>query len=455
MDTNERKTPSQGDVKKPPRKREAEPVRNRETPRKGPAGDRPAGKASRPREASAAPRAQERRTERAGEADKKRQSPRPSEKNTGTAKRAPEKTSARTPEKSRPVPARQSGKKQAPRQSGDSGYQPYKAANQRKKETRKGKTRKFFSGENPAYKSLAGFLEGMRTPRAGGKTGKKKKSRFDTPAVVYTQPKAFNRNRLLVQLLTVLAVVAALVMGLSVFFRVKVVTVSGAEVYSAWTIREASDISEGDNLLTFSRARASGQILAKLPYVKTARIGIKLPDTVNIEIEEENVVYAIQSEDGVWWLMTSGGKVVEQTTSTGAESYTQVLGVTIASPQAGELAVAAEAAQTVPTTTEETGETVSVTITGARRLSAAMEILTALEDNDIVGQAASVDVSQLDDIILWYGTQYQVNLGDANNIAYKIAAMNDAILQLGDYEDGILDASFTTWPDQIAYTPFE
>lgn len=453
MDTNERKTPSQGGTKKPPRKREAESAQNREAPRKKPAGDRPAGRSSRPREASDAPRAQERRTERVKETGETRPRPRPAEKTEGTSKRAAEKTPARAPEKSRTAPARQSGKKQASsRSSGDSGYQPYKAANQRKKEKRKGNARKFFSGENPAYKSLAGFVEGLRKPRASEESKKKKKTRFDTPAVVYTQPKDFNRSRLLVQLLTVLAVVMALVMGLSVFFKVKVVTVSGAKVYSAWTIREASNISEGDNLLTFSRARASGQILAKLPYVKTARIGIKLPDTVNIEIEEENVVYAIQSSDGVWWLMTSGGKVVEQTTSAGADNYTQVLGVTITAPQVGELALATEAA---PAATEETGETVPVAVTGAQRLSAAMEILAALEDNDIVGQAASVDVSWLDDIILWYGTQYQVNLGGTNDMAYKVAAVNDAILQLGDYDAGILDASFTTWPDQIGYTPFE
>ena len=69
-----------------------------------------------------------------------------------------------------------------------------------------------------------------------------------------------------------------------------------------------------------------------------------------------------------------------------------------------------------------------------------------------------MDVSQLQDIILWYGTQYQVNLGSINNskydIAYKITYMKNAILQMSDYQTGVLDVSFTTWPDQIGYTPF-
>lgn len=340
------------------------------------------------------------------------------------------------------------------RETGDSGYRPYKAANSRKKQKRTSAVRRFFSAENPVIKGVTGYVDGVRDRNAMRKMTQKYQSKKpgDTPAVIYTQPRAFNRDRLLVQLLTVLAVVLALVLGLSVFFKVKVITVSGAEVYGAWTVREASGISEGDNLLTFGRARAAGKITAKLPYVKSARIGIKLPDTVNIEIEEEDVVYAIKSSDGIWYLMNSEGKVVEQSTSGSAKSYTQVLGVTLSEPVIGEPGVATEA---VPSETDETGETIPVTVTGAQRLSAALEILQALEENDIVGQAASVDVTRLNDIILWYGTQYQVNLGDNTNISYKIACMNDVILQLSDYQTGILDVSFTTWKEQVGYTPFE
>ena len=72
-----------------------------------------------------------------------------------------------------------------------------------------------------------------------------------------------------------------------------------------------------------------------------------------------------------------------------------------------------------------------------------------------MGDAASVDVSQLQDIILWYGTQYQVNLGSIDRIDYKIAYMKNAILQMSEYQTGILDVSFTTWPDCAGFTPFD
>ncbi len=272
------------------------------------------------------------------------------------------------------------------------------------------------------------------------------------PVVIYTEPRAFNRSRFLVQMLTVLAVVVAFVMALSVYFKVDTITVTGADVYSPWAIREASGISEGDNLLTFSHARAGAQIKANLPYVNTVRFGIKLPGTVNIIVDEAEVVYAIKDTNSQWWLMNSAGRVVEQINDGRAANYTQVLGVALESPAVNLQAVAAEAA---PAETTAEGEIVPVTVTGALRLNTAMQILRALESNDIVGEAASVDVTRTEDIVLWYGTRYQVSLGDSTRLDYKIAYMNDAILDvLKDYQSGILDVSFKIRTDEAMFTPF-
>ena len=296
--------------------------------------------------------------------------------------------------------------------------------------------------------------EKKRRQREAAEAARKRRraQMHDTPAVIYTAPQPFNRTRLLMQLLTVVAVVLAMVMALSVFFKVETITISGAEKYSAWQVREASGIEEGDNLLTFSIPRASGQIIAKLSYVDKVRIGIKLPDTVNIYIEERDVAYAIKDTAGSWWLMSSDGKILEQANSALSRTHTQVLGVTVENPVENERATATEE---LPTETNESGELIPVTVTGAQRLSAALQILKALEANEIVGDAASVDVTRLDDVILWYGTQYQVNLGDTEKMEYKIACMVDTILQLSDYQTGVLDVSFNNWENQVGYTPFD
>ena len=290
-------------------------------------------------------------------------------------------------------------------------------------------------------------------------------AKLDAPAIVYTQPKPFNRTRLLIQMVSVLAVASAFVLGLSIFFKVETITVSGAETYSPYKIEEASGIKKGDYLLTFGRARASGQITAKLPYIESVRIGIKLPNTVNIDVKEADVAYSIRSDDGDWWLITSEGKVVQQIPGTTSGGYTTVLGVQIENPIPGEQASALEI---VMGETDPTAETTAegekkeenslleppVTASATMKLKAALRILVALEDNDIVGDAATVNVENLEKIELWYGQKYQVNLGNTEQLEYKVACMYDAILQMSEYQNGMLDVSFTKKKDQVVYTPF-
>ena len=278
------------------------------------------------------------------------------------------------------------------------------------------------------------------------------------PEVSYTQPVPVNVNQMLLKILIVIAIVVAITLGLSVFFKVEKVVVYGNKAYSAYTVQEEGGIEIGSNLLSLNNTRACGKIKAGLPYVESVRIGIKLPDTVNIYIEEIDIAYAITTVDGTYWLMTSGGKVVEQINAGTASGYTKVEGVYLDSPAAGEQARAYEPIQETVAPTEAGGaivqETAPVVVTAAARLNAALQILDQLEKNDIVGEAASIDVSSLTNIELWYGQRFQVKLGDTSNMDIKISWMKSAVNQLSDYDMGIMDVSFTTWPDRVGYTPF-
>ena len=69
-----------------------------------------------------------------------------------------------------------------------------------------------------------------------------------------------------------LIVLAALIFGMSVFFRVAGIEVSGNEFYSDEEIIEASGIEEGDNLFFINRITAITRIRARLPYVESAAI---------------------------------------------------------------------------------------------------------------------------------------------------------------------------------------
>lgn len=269
--------------------------------------------------------------------------------------------------------------------------------------------------------------------------------------VVYTAPEPLNRKKLILRLLTVAAVALALFMGFSIFFKVENIVVSGAEKYSAWDVLEASGIEKGEGLLSFGKAKACGKITKALPYIKTVHIGITLPDTVNIYIEEFDVAYSAQDQSGQWWLITSDGSIVESTSESNASIRTILKGFRLLDPKVGEFA---QAVEQDPDATDENGEPVIVTVTNQERLKTALEILQQIERNGILGKVSSVNVTDIGNIELWYSSQYQVKLGDQSRIDYKIAAMKKTISQMGSHESGVLDITFTTLPDKVGYDPF-
>ena len=292
-------------------------------------------------------------------------------------------------------------------------------------------------------------------------TGKKPRPKTDRPQkepevqVQYTPAKPFNRNRFLLHMATVFAVVLAVVLVMSIFFKAGKVMVSGAEKYTPWEIKEAAGIQVGDALLSLSEAKITAKIQEKLPYVGDVRVGIKLPDTVNIEIRELEVVYAVEDCDGAWWLMDANGRIVDNTDMAAAKNYTRIAGVKI---QSG--AVGAQAAGYQPEAENATQETGQITVTlppisATEQFGAAVQILSALEKNGVMGTVETVDVADPAELSLMYDNRYQVTLGDASRMEYKIGAMKSSVAELGQYQSGYLDVSFRIWPNEVGYRPFE
>ena len=431
MDTKQKKRPEQA------RKRSPQPQTGRTAPE------------SRPRQRSAEPRSTQ-----AGRSAQQRRQPERTAQQAERPRRQPERTAQRAEQ-----PRRQSAPQQPIQRTAQethnilqqNAYAPHQLpVEEQVFKTEQKKQRPL----NPEAVKRAEQRKksAKRAQQRKAEEAKRKKR----PEVAYVQPNPINLNQMLMKILIVIAVVVAITLGLSVFFKVEKVMVHGNKAYSAYTIQEEGGIELGSNLLSLNNTRACGKIMAALPYVDNVRIGIKLPDTVNIYVEEIDVAYAITTTDGTNWLMTSGGKVVEQIDSGTAKGYTLIEGVYLDAPAPGQQAVALETVQENAEATEPDplGETVPPVITGAARLNTALMILQQLEANDIVGEAASIDVSILNNIELWYGQRFQVKLGDSANMNIKISWMKSAVNQRSEYDMGILDVSFTTWPDRVGYTPF-
>ena len=272
--------------------------------------------------------------------------------------------------------------------------------------------------------------ERKRTPRQGNPNRDNQ-----TRPAAYTPAKPFFRNRLLVQLLSIAAVVLAFTVGIYIFFKVDTILVTGAEKHSAYSVAQASGIREGDSLLFFGRSKAAGKIKLELPYVDTVRFQVKLPGTVNIIVEEKPVAYALQAQDGSWWLVTSEGKVAESVEGEPEENCPRVSGVLLSSPAVGQPAVAAEIS------------TEAGTATASDRLEAALVVLYQLERYELFDRVTELDVRDLFDLQMYCGDRYTIKLGDAGTMSEKISLVKNTLAQLGTGGSGVLELQYRdeTW----------
>ena len=231
-------------------------------------------------------------------------------------------------------------------------------------------------------------------------------------------------RRFKVRLLTALALVVAIVLCFIVFFRVKTVSITGNEKYTQEEILAASGLEEGDALLLVNKSSVASKIIAQLPYVNQIRIGISMPDTVRVEIEELDTAYMVTADDGTYWLMNSQGRVVEEVTAKDSSNYLMVSGFQIEAPEPGDTISASKKETPVqPEQTDETDQTDQTDQSGEEsqtdqteqdtaseeqttpddstpkeRMEVALEILSYLEESQDTAGITQVDVSSLNDI---------------------------------------------------------
>lgn len=284
-----------------------------------------------------------------------------------------------------------------------------------------------------------------RQRRQRRKAAQKEKKRDQrTPA----RPLA--RRTLVLKLLTTVAVVAALTLGLTIFFKIQLIQVSGNSKYSAQEIIDASGIEAGENLLTFGKSKAIGRILAQLPYVGDVQMGIKLPNTVNIDIVELKASYVLQDGEGKWWVSDPTGELLEEVDEKTAEQYPKIKGLVLDQPASGT-----KLAFKDDETPDPTGEEENVNGTVKERSDAAMTIMQILSESDKSGDVTEIDVTNLYNMQVWYGDKYQVLLSGPTDLSYKIRYMVQAVekMESEKYGGGVLDLSFQE-PGKAIFTPW-
>ena len=219
------------------------------------------------------------------------------------------------------------------------------------------------------------------------------------------------------KLIIMAAVVAAVVFGVAIFFKVNTVEVQGNTVYSAEQIIEASQIRQGDNLLTVNKALAVGNIKAALPYVEDVSIARSLPDGIIIQVRESVISFAVMTDTNACWLIGPSGKALERIEPAAFNENPHINGLLISSPTAGD----------------------SVSSPAPTALAAALDVMKQLDGTGLLEHIRVIDVEKEYDITLWYDERYEIKLGGTDEMAYKIRYLCSILEQLSEFQAGTID----------------
>lgn len=306
------------------------------------------------------------------------------------------------------------------------------------------------------------------------------------------------------RLLIMAAIVAAVIFGVAIFFKVNTVEVQGNTIYSAEEIRSASGIQKGDNLFTLNKEAAAGSIKASLPYVETVSIIRFLPDKIVIEVKESDATFAVTTDTNTTWLINSVGKALEQISDSAPDSaltaeptapdaeapveepveqpventdsenagedeaqqpsenpdaasgeQTQQPSDT-ADAAGGDTAAEASAADTTAIQADGKriprilGVTINsptvgsvVTATNPASLNAALAVIAELDGTGLLDHIVSINAEKEYDIVLQYDGRYEIRLGGTEELSYKIDYLTVILSKLSDFQAGVIDLTFS------------
>lgn len=270
----------------------------------------------------------------------------------------------------------------------------------------------------------------------------------------HTHRRGKGRLGKLIQLLFILALLAAMTVGATVFFQVEQVVVTGNSRYTQEEIVAATGIKAGDNLFRMNKFAIQDHVLEEMPYLEDILIRRKLPSTITVTVWEWDAVARImpnpdwkapepeqtgEGEDVVLpvaaneqWLISVGGKLLEKAPD--GDARMEIAGLTALDAREGiQMAVPEEE---------------------AARLEAVLNLLAELERRELLGDVSAVEVGSTQ-IVLEYLGRYDVKLPLNGDFDYKmeslLAAVADQESKKGTDATGTFDLTQKNYT--VVYSP--
>ena len=201
---------------------------------------------------------------------------------------------------------------------------------------------------------------------------------------------------------------------LSKIFAVKSIEVMGSNIYSEQEIISAGELHTGESFLFLSSRNAENKIYKSLVNIDSVKISKKFPNKIKVDVEDAFPKYYIK-EGEEYIVLSEKNKLLEKT----SEPPTFLIGII-----GLEFSVL------------ETGKIEYKNKDYEKLLH---EILDSCKDKNL-DEINSVDISDIQNITVNYDRRIKMNLGDKEDIDYKILTAKEILNnKISKFEKGTLN----------------
>jgi len=219
--------------------------------------------------------------------------------------------------------------------------------------------------------------------------------------------------------LTFLFICLILFLGVSVFFRVNEIEISGDTRYAREEIIEASEIEFGAHLFFLREDAARANILSRLPYTGHVEIVRRFPSRIEIIVTEALPV-AFLWADGGYLLLERSARILERTDHRPMQRLIYLQGLeTPILPREGEVLALGEE--------------------GREQLAYLQEILDLFGNLGLVPWVSELDMSDVHNPQFVYDERFTVLLGPRQNVRHDLNMFVGILAELDEDEFGIID----------------
>lgn len=188
---------------------------------------------------------------------------------------------------------------------------------------------------------------------------------------------------------------------LSKIFAVKSIEVMGSNIYSEQEIISAGELHNGESFLFLSSRNAENKIYKSLVNIDSVKISKKFPNKIKVDVEDAFPKYYIK-EGEEYLVLSEKNKLLEKT----SEPPTFLIGII-----GFEFSIL------------ETGKIEYKNKDYEKLLH---EILDSCKDKNL-DEINSVDISDIQNITVNYDRRIKMNLGDKEDIDYKILTAKEIL----------------------------